>query len=334
MKYMIAVDGGGTKTESVLMDETGHICGRDIVPSVNALDVGMACAQERLKTTIDRLYSLLPSGGKLNNIYGGVAACADYFPGVLDAELFPRLPECTRIRMEGDGGCMIAAMQGHSEGCCLISGTGSTLYIRSGEKLQRYGGWGHLIDTGGSGYTIGRDAFLAAFRSFDGRGPKSILYDLIREQMGMAPEAHVPYIYEGGRPYIASFAGTVFQARKLGDRAAEKIFNHAVCALTELIEMGDRVLQKPFTVITGGGILTNFPEFEEAIRERIPAHITLRKIDNPPILGAAIEALWDAGIADNGEFRKRFMEDYRNLVGNAPGSTGGEDCRYDKIYNR
>ena len=41
MNYLIAIDGGGTKTESVLFDENGTVFSRDIVKGVNALDVGM-----------------------------------------------------------------------------------------------------------------------------------------------------------------------------------------------------------------------------------------------------------------------------------------------------
>lgn len=50
----------------------------------------------------------------------------------------------------------------------------------------------------------------------------------------MPPEKNIPGIYEGGRPYIASFARTVFQARKEGDAAAEEIFQKAVHALASL----------------------------------------------------------------------------------------------------
>ena len=40
MRYMIGIDGGGTKTERVLFDETGHILARDVRQGCNALDLG------------------------------------------------------------------------------------------------------------------------------------------------------------------------------------------------------------------------------------------------------------------------------------------------------
>lgn len=315
MKYMIAMDSGGTKTESVLLDETGHILARDVTGGANGLDVGLDVAFDRIAGACHRLHKLLPPGEQLSAIYAGVAACADYFPGALENKLYPMLPESRRVRVEGDGGCLIGAVMGHQDGVCLIAGTGSSLYIRSGEKLQRYGGWGYLIDTEGSGYTIGRDAFLAAFRGFDGRGPKTVLYDLIKEQMGANPEDMVPRIYEGGRPYIASFAGTVFAGRKLGDPEAIRIFDHAAVRLADLVRMGERELQKPFQVVLGGGLFAAFPELWEAVKALSPQCATPVLLKERPILGAAVEARYEAGLPDDPAFRERFAREYREITG-------------------
>lgn len=331
MHYLIAIDGGGTKTESVLFTSEGNIIKRDVTAGVNALDATMPVVCKRLSGAVERLAAALPAGEKLRAIYGGIAGSVDYFPGVLKRELFPGLP-CDTIRMEGDGGNLIAAMRGHTDGCSLISGTGSSLYIRTGDKLQRYGGWGYLIDTGGSGYTLGRDAFYAAFRSLDGRGPKSVLYDLVREKMGVPPEDNVPLIYERGRPYIASFACTVFKARAMGDAVAGEIFYRAVTALTELIKLGENALGKDFTVVTGGGIFAAYPDFWQAVRDGAPRRASLVQCDVPVMLGAAVEALWDAGEKDTPAFRERFLSDYTSMVTLTTKHYGGEDCGYESIY--
>ena len=317
MKYMIGVDVGGTKAESVLFDETGHILTQNVSRGFNALDMGekgIQIAEEMLYDVVMKLYAKLPAGAELEAVYSGMAGSVDWYPGVLDRELVPRLPG-KKVRLEGDGGSLIAAVQGHSDGCSLIAGTGSALYIRCGEELKLFGGYGYLIDTQGSGYTLGRDAFLAAFRSRDGRGPKSVLYDLIREQMGSEPVESVPKIYQGGRAYIASFARTVFEGRRLGDEMSCRIFDHGVNCLAELVQLGERELQrKDFSVVTGGGLFSAFPEYMEALKQKISPETRLVPMDVPPILGAAVEALWDSGAADTPEFRQRFMRDYRLLT--------------------
>ena len=47
MRYFITIDGGGTKTDSVLFDETGHVVLRDISMGCNALDAGIEVAKNR-----------------------------------------------------------------------------------------------------------------------------------------------------------------------------------------------------------------------------------------------------------------------------------------------
>lgn len=331
MRYLIGIDGGGTKTESVLFTADGTVIGRDLTRGVNALDVGIEKSKSRVEGAIERLTARIPEGGELAVVYGGLAACVDYFPGVMYDYLRPRT-SCGKLRLEGDGGSLIAAMQGHADGASLIAGTGSSVYIRTGEKLQRYGGWGPIIDTEGSGYKLGLHAFYAAFRALDGRGPDTVIYDLIAEQMGKKPENCLPEIYEKGRPYISLFAQCVFKGRKMGDRVASDIFDHGVRCLAELVEIGERVLDKEFKVYTGGGLFTNFPEYWEALAAAVPKRATLVALDAEPIYGAAVEALWDAGLEADEAFKKRFMETYHAFVERQNSSCGGNALAFDVIY--
>ncbi len=41
MRYFIAIDSGGTKTDAVLFDETGHIVARSLTMGCNAMDIGI-----------------------------------------------------------------------------------------------------------------------------------------------------------------------------------------------------------------------------------------------------------------------------------------------------
>lgn len=333
MKYLIAVDGGGTKTESILFTEDGTILGRDVTQGVNALDVGIDTAKERLLGAVRRLQQKIPGGHRPDSLYGGLAACVDYYPDVMVSFLRENV-DCPAIRLEGDGGNLIAAMQGHADGASLIAGTGSALFIRSGEALHRYGGWGPTIDTEGSGYKLGLHAFYSAFRSLDGRGPETVLYDLIAEQMGAKPENCLPDIYAKGRPYISTFARCVFAGRKMGDAVATGIFNHGVKCLSELVELGDNVLQKKFNVYTGGGLFSAFPEYLEALRLAVPANATLIPLDTQPVYGAAVEALWNIGIVPGDDFKSGFISRYEEIVSYQDTVCGGNSSDFKAIYCR
>ncbi|BCK85450.1 N-acetylglucosamine kinase [Pusillibacter faecalis] len=308
MRCFIAIDSGGTKTDAVLFEETGHILARSLTQGCNAMDIGIGSACESLLGVLQNLVARIPGDGTLVSIYSGVAA-TDYFGGELGRYIRPYFPDVT-MRFEDDAVNLISGTLGHQDGCCIISGTGSSLYARIGERIVHLGGWGYLIDTGGSGYAIGRDAILAVFRYCDGRAPYTRLYDLIQEQMGMPPEKNIPGIYEGGRPYIASFARTVFQARKEGDAAAEEIFQKAVHALAELTFAAERQFGGPYQGVLGGGIFAAFPEYAEELKAQASPMATLIRATVPPILGGVIEAMW--GQAEcSAKVRQRFLTEYK-----------------------
>lgn len=97
------------------------------------------------------------------------------------------------LYLEDDGWGMISSMLGQAPGCCIVCGTGCSLFARTPDALYHIGGLGYLIDTVGSGFILGRDAILAAIKQVDGRGPKTVLYDLVRAQMGgVSPEGNIP----------------------------------------------------------------------------------------------------------------------------------------------
>ena len=58
MKYCIAIDGGGTKTDAVLFDSAGNIITRFVGPGNNPTDLGCDEALKRMIKTLDAVYSL------------------------------------------------------------------------------------------------------------------------------------------------------------------------------------------------------------------------------------------------------------------------------------
>ncbi|MEI3013924.1 MAG: hypothetical protein V8T36_03730 [Ruthenibacterium lactatiformans] len=65
-----------------------------------------------------------------------------------------------------------------------MAGTGSICFGRDAAgKTARSGGYGHKIDDEGSGYALGRDALAAVVRAQDGRGPRTLLTDLVFAQL-------------------------------------------------------------------------------------------------------------------------------------------------------
>lgn len=312
MSYYLALDSGGTKTETLVYDADGHIIVRDITPGCNAMDVGAEVASSRIIDALERVRKYFPEG-RPERAFCGLASVNYYRDRLLGRpkEVFSDW----NIVWEDDGRGMISSVLGRGDGGCIVCGTGSSMFCRRGGEMMHTGGWGYLMDTVGSGFMLGRDALRASLRQFDGRGEKTLLYELVSDKLGARPENSIPEIYAGGRPFIASFAGTVFAARDAGDGVASEIFDHNAKALADMTFVGERFYRERYRLVLSGGIFRSFPEYAEAVRSMGSPLADMIRAEVPPVFGCAIENLmYDAGF-DIGAFREVFMKDYARVCG-------------------
>lgn len=310
LRYLMAIDAGGTKTDAVLFDETGRILLRDLGAGNNAMDIGKSAAIERLLALLERACAAAPE--KLAAIYGAIAGVMP-LGDFLSPAVLPR-NYADAVRFDDDGPSLISAAIGHRDGCGMVCGTGSSCFIRiEGRPLRKLGGKGYLIDTGGSGFELGRDAISYAFRADDGRCAPTVLFELVGRQMGCGVDDWMKRIYDpetGGRSFIASFARLVFEGRRMGDWACREIFEGGAAAMADLTYAAAGCFEGDFPIVVNGGLPTHFPEYAGAIRSKASPRARMILSDTPPVYGAAVEALWDAGLEPNEVFRTRFLQEY------------------------
>ncbi len=308
--YMAAFDVGGTKTDAVLLDRTGRVIARKVDKGGVPIDVGADIAAQNYCRVLGAL--MVETGIKPDTIYGSVAT-VEYFGSYIRDRISEQLG-VKSVRLEGDGPCMISGMLGHVDGCSLVCGTGSSLYTRKGDEYWHTGGWGYLIDSCGSGYVLGRLAIQAALRAHDGRAEPTVLTELIEKRCGEPVWDHYVKIHQGGRPYIASFAGTVFEARKAGDPVAIRIFELCARELADTVWSAYRTYGGPFTLVYNGGILFNYREYADAVKSLSPQDINTVMSDVKPIYGCAVEAMYDLGLSCDPAFKARFAESYAAII--------------------
>lgn len=308
MTYHIALDSGGSKTESVLFSSDGKVLAKDRREGANPMDIGLETAYGRYIGAVDALMAHLPEGAKIASLFGCVAGC-DPFPQIC-AGIKERIGGAPTV-LGSDTLSILSAMIGKEDGVCLISGTGSACqYRRDGEIVNRIGGYGYMLDTGGSGYVLGRSAIMATLRSQDGRGQKGILTAMVEEKMGEGVREHMPVIYAKGRPYIASFAPLVFAARRQGDPEAIRIFEKNTSYYAEALEAMLRFAGKPFKVVCGGSVFQKALEYCESLRQKAPAGCEIIRLDKPVVYGAALNALWLVGLEEDRNFEGNFLNTY------------------------
>jgi len=308
MKYYIAIDSGGNKTDSVLFDETGKVLARDKRRGANAFDTSPAEASARLNGAIDVLRCSLPEGEKVASIFGAVASVT-YYPEILRRA--KRIAEGAVIDFDEDIAAILAAGLGDEDGVCVICGTGSSIQIaEKGKPHYRVGGSGVMLDTGGSGYIFGRAALVASQYDRDGRGEKTRMSEIVEAEMGEPLVNHLPVVYSGGRAYVASFAHAVFEARQKHDPLACRVFNKGVDYFAQALQAAKDYLGHPYKAALGGGIFANYPEYVEAIREKAPKDCELIVVTEPPVYGSALKALWQAGDQPGENFKETFLASY------------------------
>ena len=324
MKYYIGIDGGGTKTEGVLTDRDGRILARVFGTASNPNDVTpdgsarvLISLTEKLLTESGLSESDLPE----ISLFGGIAGGINHGATLEDA-LMARFPTVGALQVRSDVQILLSGELPVGDGACIICGTGSACFVRRGEEIIRIGGWGYLLDSGGSGYDMGRDTLEAVLRAHDGRGKATALTDMVTAKLGGEAHTRISEIYAGGKPFIASFAPLAFDAAEAGDEVATDILRHSARALAEYIEAAWNCLSEKgdpptcLPVVMGGGIserCTWWPMMVASLTDdSIPLRISVATAR--PVFGAVAEAAKAAGETHFDTLRAGFTASYGQLA--------------------
>lgn len=290
MRFAAGVDGGGTRTTVECRTMEGAALCREVFGPFNLNSVG----EERFTALLEEIAGFLEKTGECAALCIGAAGVSN-----------PRVRELTARVMDGvcpwrlAGDHEIALHGAHSggPGLALIAGTGSICCGKNerGEAV-RAGGWGHLIDDGGSGYALGRDLLSAVVRQWDGRGEETVLTRLLLARLEIeTPQELVAYVYGGDKSRVASLAPLAGQAAAQGDRTALDIYARNGAELGELVlAAAKRLGMETGEVALLGGLLTGDGRLREALTawlaERAPG---LRCIEprQDAAAGAAMLAL-------------------------------------------
>ncbi|MBO7148966.1 MAG: XRE family transcriptional regulator [Clostridia bacterium] len=304
IKHMIAIDGGGTKTEFLHFDENGRILGRIVLGGSNPNTVGI----DTTITTVLRGIELLNMGkGGLCGVFAGIAGCAMKKNSErITKEILKHYPKCT-VQVDSDIHCVLNSVRNAKKPIAVICGTGSVVYADDGQKLHRLGGWGYLFDKAGSGYDIGRDAIYATLEVETGLASAGILSDAVHARAGGELMNILDELYLKGKDYIASFAKDAFYAYRQGDPVAKKIIEDTADRLAFLINYAHKSFDTSGEVIISGGLTAHRDVLEKLLSDRLDKGIRLTFPEFPQIYGACLKCIkiCDVNIDEN-EFDNSF----------------------------
>ncbi len=295
MRWIIGIDGGGTKTTACAADLSGRVLGRAEGGPANYHVVGLPAFAALISALVAALASTagLDKSGLALVSLGLAGADRDHDRRLLLGALAGLGLGC-HFLINSDARIALAAGLGdRGEGIVLIAGTGSIAYgLTAKGDIVRAGGWGHLVGDEGSGYDIGRQAIARGLRSLEGRDMPSALLEKIMANLGVADlSGLVAFVYSPAtaKAEIAALAATVTDAAAGGDELAIAILAAAAAELAALVES---VLARgfpdpgPVPVAVYGGLLLACPLLRERVAIRLAGRAELLPPGPEPVMGA------------------------------------------------
>jgi N-acetylglucosamine kinase-like BadF-type ATPase len=242
VRTYLGVDGGGSKTRFLLLDETGAVLASHTEGSAYHVEIGAEALRAMLAQGIT---TTLRQGGitasHLTFAFLGLPAYGEDQSAVplLDAAPSTALP-AARYRVGNDMVCGWAGALAGEDGINVVAGTGSIAYGEYQGRGARAGGWGELFSDEGSAYWVAREGLRLFSRMSDGRAPRGPLYERVRNHFALQDDLDLCGALYGKsvaqRSQFAQLSKLVGEAASAGDEQAAALFNQAAQELAEIID--------------------------------------------------------------------------------------------------
>jgi N-acetylglucosamine kinase-like BadF-type ATPase len=302
-KYFLGVDGGGTKTSFVLIDQHHSVVAECKGGSSYHLQTGLIGLRNVLAQGIETLKSAAGiNGDAIEYAFFGLPAYGE------DEVFDPRIASLPRAVLGHDryvcGNDMVcgwAGSLGLADGINIVAGTGSIGYGERRGVSARAGGWGEVFSDEGSAYWIATQALNLFSRMADGRATKGPLYEILRSHFGISDDLHLcGKVMSYGvttRDEIAQLAMLVRQASAQGDHRAGALFTQAARELYDIVDAIRRTLRfetgEVVPVSYSGGVFKAGELIMEPFQKFLAERRHDYKLVEPkytPCVGAAIYA--------------------------------------------
>jgi N-acetylglucosamine kinase-like BadF-type ATPase len=308
---ILAIDGGDSKTDVVLVDGEGRLLGArrvalsshlglDRVGAVDALDAAIRSASRR--------FEFVPDGQAIADI--GVYCLAGADLPVDERRIHRALSArgwTRKTLVRNDTMAVLRAGTDRGWGIAIVCGSGmNAAGVAPDGRVVRFPAMGEISgDLAAGGGWIGTMGLAYAVRAEDGRGRRTMLEKAIPAYFNRpTPSAVTEGIYLGRiDPHrLVELVPLVFDAagrrdgvaRDILDRVADEVVAFAVAAIKRL-----RLSNREVEVVLGGGVFrADDRVFHERIRtgiRKVAPRAIMRRLDVPPVVGAALLGLDEIG---------------------------------------
>jgi glucosamine kinase len=294
MEHKIGIDGGGTKTEFILVDSAGTTVATHVAPGCNPSQVGPEKSRQIL---LEGLAALLAQS-KIDQ--PKIASTHLYMAGApaFWREVAATLTGFGPVLTGPDSLPVLELATGGQPGLVLHAGTGSFVSARAPDGTVHYaGGLGWKLGDPGSGFDLGRRGLGLAMLELQARAaghPLSALAEALCAHTGLpdyAPNSRFFYADPGANAAIAAFAPRVLELAAQDCGPAQQVVADSI---TDLARQADAVIHRLFPRPAGrlpcgiSGRILNSPPAALALRSlagKLNWPVDLRFLDGAPIEG-------------------------------------------------
>ncbi|KIL41952.1 hypothetical protein SD70_03530 [Gordoniibacillus kamchatkensis] len=240
--FYLGVDGGGSKTAFLLIDEEGKRISSVTLGSLDWFQIGPQGLEQTLRRGIDEVCRQAGiAGAELAFAMLGIPCLGDELveEAPLVEEIAGRLLPPGRFRLVNDVEVGWAGSLACRPGIHLVSGTGAIGYgVDAAGRTARASGWGHELGDEGSAHWLGKLLLATFTREADGRERRSLIYGLVRNHFGLEDDFQLLKMmqqWQWNREKIAGLARLLHQAAEAGEPKALRAFERAAGELSAII---------------------------------------------------------------------------------------------------
>jgi N-acetylmuramic acid 6-phosphate etherase len=289
---ILGVEGGGTKTAWVLV-ERSLAGGAEPGSQWVILDQGKLPPSNLRLTTPERLREIfagLPREVDRAGVF--LAGCGTEEDrqslALICRDIWPN----AKIVTGSDRDSGLAAALDHGDGIAVNAGSGSSVTGRRGDRIERAGGWGHILGDTGGGYFLSIEALRLILREYDlHRGEMQFTAKILHALSLNTLDELVRWVQTADKMEIAMLAPVVFEAAADGDPCVIEIVEEGARVLCEYTEaVASRLHLLAPKVALMGGLFYRDSIYTHAFRRRLKKNLPDARVttaERPPELGAA-----------------------------------------------
>jgi len=282
---ILGVEGGGTKTSWVLVEhEADSFC---------VIEQGKLPPSNLRLVSADQLRAIFQQMPREADRVGMfLAGCATEDDRNQLTKLCREVWANAKIVAGSDRDSGLAAALGRGDGIAVNAGTGATVTGRRGDRIEKAGGWGHILGDAGGGYSLALQALRFILREYDlHRGEAQFTATILRALSLNSRDELVRWAQIADKDDVAGLAPVVLECAMKGDESVMRIVEEGAGVLSEYTAaVATRLGLLAPKVILLGGLFQRDGVYVHAFKRKLKKTLSDARVamsEQSPELGAA-----------------------------------------------